>query len=60
MLLGYVQGGYITAKRSAFIVCGPRWNHSSTFYHLPDMTIVAGDTLNENAIPKGTQVFFQE
>jgi len=60
MLLGYAQGGYVTAKRSAFILCGPRWNHASTFYYFPDRSIKSGDTIRENAIPKGTQVFFQE
>lgn len=59
MLVGYVHGGHITARRRAFDVCGPRWNHASTFYRLPDGRIEAGDKMDEGAIPKGTQVFFQ-
>lgn len=60
MLVGYVHGGYVTARRSAFDVCGPLWNHASTFYRFPDGSIESGNSINENAIPKGTQVFFQE
>lgn len=59
VLVGYVQGGYITAERAAFDVCGVRWNMPATYYRLPDGSLVPGDQINENAIPKGTQVFFR-
>lgn len=60
MLVGYVQGGYLSSRRSAFDVCGPRWNRDSTFYRFPDGRIRAGDAIDEGTIPKGTQVFFQK
>jgi hypothetical protein len=60
VLVGYALGGEISARRSAFVLCGTRWNASSTFYRLPDGTVRSGDRIKEGAIPKGTQVFFQE
>ncbi len=59
VLLGYVEGGRISAKRSAFDVCGPRWDDPATLYRLPDGTLTFGTRINENKIPAGTQVFFQ-
>ena len=58
LLVGYVHGGAITIGRSAFEVCGGRWNFPATIYRFPDGTFKAGDTVNENKIPKGTMVFF--
>jgi len=60
MLVGYTDGGRITAGRSAFDVCGKRWNFASTFYLFPDGTIRAGDKVDENRIPKNTMVFFRK
>lgn len=59
MLVGYVHGGTITARRSAFDICGKRWNFPSTFYRMADGSIVPGSSVNENAIPKNTMVFFR-
>jgi hypothetical protein len=59
-LVGYVCGGYITAKRSAFDICGKRWNFPSTFYRFSDGTVRPGHTLDEQAIPRNTQVFFRK
>ena len=59
ILMGYVHGGYITAKRSAFDVCGVKWNHPSTYYRYSDGSLRSGNDVNENNIPKGTQVFFR-
>ncbi|MCE9612710.1 MAG: N-acetylmuramoyl-L-alanine amidase [Lentisphaerae bacterium] len=59
MLVGYAQGGAITAKRRAFDVCGVKWNNPSTFYRFPDGSIQSGAQVRENAIPLGTQVFFR-
>ncbi len=58
MLVGYTHGGYITARRSAFDVCGSKWNHESTFYRLSDGSLVSGDRMQEGAIPPRTMVFF--
>jgi len=59
MLVGYVHGGYITAKRRAFDVCGKRWDFPSTFYRFPDGSIRSGANLDENAIPRNCLVFFR-
>ena len=59
LLVGYMHGGSITAERSAFDVCGPKWNFPSTFYRLPDGEMRRGNEINENAIPRGTLVFFR-
>ncbi|MFC1498572.1 N-acetylmuramoyl-L-alanine amidase [Verrucomicrobiota bacterium] len=59
VLVGYTDGERITAKRSAFDVCGKRWNFPSTFYYLPDGSIVSGANINEKAIPVNTLVFYQ-
>ena len=60
MLVGYVHGGYVTAKRSAFDICGEKWDSESTFYRFRDGRIVPGDQLREEAIPPVTMVFFQQ
>jgi len=59
MLVGYVHGGSIRSNRSAFDICGPRWNLPTTFYRLPDGDIKSGAEMNERGIPNGTMVFFQ-
>jgi N-acetylmuramoyl-L-alanine amidase len=59
MLVGYVSGGQISARRRAFDIVGPRWNLATTFYRLPDGTVRSGDEINERNIPLGTEVFFQ-
>ena len=58
MLVGYMYGGYITAKRSAFDICGKKWDFPSTFYRLNDGSLRPGTAIRENAIPKNTMVFF--
>ncbi len=60
MLVGYTHGGRIAAKRSAFDICGPRWNLPSTFYRLPDGRLLHGGEIDERGIPNGTLVFFQQ
>ncbi|MFO7870807.1 MAG: N-acetylmuramoyl-L-alanine amidase [Kiritimatiellia bacterium] len=59
MLVGYIYGGHITAKRSAFDVCGKQWDFPSTLYRLPDGSIVPGNLIEETAIPEGSMVFFR-
>ncbi len=57
LLVGYVMSGRISARRSAFDICGMRWNLVSTYYGLADGALVDGSSLNEHAIPKGAHVF---
>ena len=59
LLVGYVHGGYVTARRSAYDIAGAKWNHATTFYRRPDGVIVSGDTLREDAIVPMMMVFFQ-
>ena len=59
ILVGYVHGGHITAKRSAYDVCGKRWNFPATIYRFPDGSIRPGNMVHENRIPKHTLVFFR-
>ncbi|MDD4869755.1 MAG: N-acetylmuramoyl-L-alanine amidase [Kiritimatiellae bacterium] len=59
VLVGYKYGGKVTAKRSAFEICGKAWNFPSTYYRLPDSSITPGNRLNEGQIPKNAVVFFR-
>lgn len=58
VLVGYTQGGSITSRRSAFDICGARWNDASTIYRLPGGIILRGDQVEEGKILRNTQVFF--
>ncbi len=59
VLVGYTQGGRVSARRSAFDICGKRWNLPSTVYRFPDGDLVTGAVVRENAIPANTWVFFR-
>ncbi len=59
VLVGYVNGGAITARRSAFDICGIRWRFPSTYYRFPDGTLVPGHQVRETAIPRNSLVFYQ-
>jgi len=59
MLVGYTAGGYITAKRSAFDICGKRWNFPSTYYLFPNGKLKSGSQVDENSIPKDSLIFFR-
>jgi hypothetical protein len=59
VLLDYVYGGYVTARRSAYDVCGERWRLPSTLYRFADGTILQGDQVAEGSIPKNTLVFYR-
>jgi hypothetical protein len=59
ILIGYVYGGAVTAKRSAFDVCGNRWNDPSTLYRLSSGAFVPGSRLKESQIPRGALIFFR-
>jgi hypothetical protein len=59
VLVGYVYGGYVRARRSAYYIARSKWNYPSTFYRLPDGRILSGDEVDENSIPSRTLIFFQ-
>ena len=59
VLIGYADGGTVTARRSAFDICGPQWNHPSTLYVLPDGGLRRGGEVKEGAIPAGARVYFR-
>ncbi len=59
VLVGYTYGGRVTANKSAFDICGKRWNFPTTFYLLKDGTLRAGSTINERQIPSNAHLFFQ-
>jgi hypothetical protein len=58
ILVGYVHGGYITAKRSAFDICGTKWNAPTTFYRFNDGRVLTGEQVTQGGIPPMTMVFF--
>jgi hypothetical protein len=60
VLVGYLKGGTVTANRSAFNICGARWNLPSTLYRLPDGRIVAGSDVSEKSIPAGTILLYAD
>lgn len=58
-LVGYVYGGYVRARRPPSSIAGVKWNYPSTFYRLPDGSIVSGDGIDASSIPARTLVFYQ-
>jgi hypothetical protein len=46
-------------KKSAFDICGKRWNFPSTFYLLADGGLKSGAQINERAIPSSAHIFYQ-
>jgi hypothetical protein len=59
VLVGYVYGGYVKARRPPSSIAGVKWNYPSTFYRQPDGSIVSGDGIDASAVPAGTLVFYQ-
>lgn len=59
VLVGYVDGGYIRRGRSAYDICGSRWNRPDTYYRLADKGLIAGSSISETSIPRDTRVFFR-
>jgi len=59
MLVGYVNGGYVRSKHTAYDICGSKWNLPSTFYRLSNGSIVPGTGFKSPDIPPKTMVFFQ-
>lgn len=59
ILVGYIIGGEVTARRHAIDIAGDAWNYPSTFYRLPDLSIRQGDKIDDSAIPPGTIVLYR-
>jgi hypothetical protein len=57
VLVGYADAGTVSAKRSAFDICGVRWKAPTTVYRFPDGRLVAGNSVSETSIPVGTRLF---
>ena len=62
ILVGYVYGGKVTPKRTAWDIAGTQWNYPSTFYVLPNKEILTGDDIKEDdgKIQRGTIVLFRD
>ncbi len=60
ILLGYIYGGQIKARRTASYIAGRKWNYPSTYYRYPDGTILSGDDIDQRNIPRNTFIFFQQ
>ena len=59
VLVGYVYGGKVLPKKSAYDIFGKRWNFPSTHYLLSDGTLKAGSEINERQIPRNAHIFYQ-
>jgi hypothetical protein len=59
VLVGYVNAGRVTSKRSLTRIAGERWNYPSTYYRIPGGTIRTGSEIGRR-VPKGTLVFFRQ
>jgi hypothetical protein len=59
VLQGYAFVGAVSTRRSAFEICGMRWNQASTLYKLPQGSLVWGDQIREGMVPDGTMVFYR-
>lgn len=60
VLVGYIFGGRVKAKRSASYIAGRKWNYPSTYYRYPDGRILSGDDIDQKSIPPKTLIFFQQ
>jgi len=60
IFVGYIFGGQVKARRTASYIAGRKWNYPSTYYRLPDGTILSGDDIDQKKIPLNTLVFFQQ
>ena len=59
VLVGYVYGGHVKARRHPSRIAGEKWNYPSTYYRCPDGTILSGDDVDDKTVPIGTLVFYQ-
>ena len=54
ILVGFVNAGRITPKRSLARVAGNRWNYPSTYYRVPGGGIRTGAEIDSRRVPSGT------
>ena len=59
VLVGYVYGGHVKKNRLPSRIAGRKWNYPSTFYRLPDGSILSGEEIDDAQIPPNTLVLFQ-
>jgi N-acetylmuramoyl-L-alanine amidase len=60
VLVGYIYGGQIKARRTASYIAGSKWNYPSTYYRYPDGTMLNGDDIDQKKIPLNTLIFYQQ
>lgn len=60
ILVGYRRAGTVTMATPAFAICGTHWNRAETHYLFPDGKLLAGNRVNETAIPANAVVFVQD
>jgi hypothetical protein len=60
VLVGYIYGGYVKARRRPASIAGKKWNYPSTYYRYPDGKFLSGDDLDQKNIPAKTLVFYQQ
>ena len=60
ILVGYVNAGRVTERRSLARVAGRRWNYPSTYYRVPSGGIRTGVEIADGRVPQGTLVFFRQ
>jgi hypothetical protein len=60
VLVGYVNAGRVTSRRSLTRIAGERWNYPSTYYRVPEGSIRTGTEIGARGVPKGTLVFFRQ
>ena len=67
ILVGYIYGGKVLKRRSAWSIAKQKWNDPSTFYILPmdaksAKRIISGDEIESGStgIPSGTIVIYKE
>jgi hypothetical protein len=60
ILVGYVNAGRVTERRSLARIAGSRWNYPSTYYRVPSGGIRTGVEIADGRVPQGTLVFFRQ
>ncbi|MEZ4386478.1 MAG: N-acetylmuramoyl-L-alanine amidase [Candidatus Krumholzibacteriia bacterium] len=56
VFLGFEYAGKVTARHTAYDLCGPRYREETTLYLLPGGRVKAGTEIREARIPGGTHV----
>jgi len=59
ILVGYAKAGPVTPVKSAYDLCGPRWNAKDTYYLYPHGLLKPGSDMDESKIPAGVLVFYK-